>query len=94
MLFLQAITLWGAMLKTLGITNQRARHNERALKQFEIPRVGGSIPPLGTTFQNNINDLVLRTNAMRVRSKDTPNTHFFACFRREIPEFDIVSRIW
>ena len=79
------------MLKTLGITNQRARHNERALKQFEIPRVGGSIPPLGTTFQNNINDLVLRTNAMRVRSKDTPNTHFCACLSVETPGSHTVS---
>jgi len=25
---------------------------------FENPRVGGSIPPLGTTFQNNINSLI------------------------------------
>ena len=81
------------MLKTLGITNQRARHNERALKQFEIPRVGGSIPPLGITFQNNINDLVLRTNAMRVRSEDTPNTHFFACLSVETPGPHTVSTI-
>ena len=25
---------------------------------IENPRVGGSIPPPGTTFQNNINDLI------------------------------------
>ena len=25
---------------------------------LENPRVGGSIPPPGTTFQNNINDLI------------------------------------
>ena len=25
---------------------------------FENPRVGGSIPPPGTTFQENINDLI------------------------------------
>ena len=25
---------------------------------IENPRVGGSIPPLGTTFQSNINDLI------------------------------------
>jgi len=26
---------------------------------IENPRVGGSIPPPGTTFQSNINDLIL-----------------------------------
>jgi len=25
---------------------------------IENPRVGGSIPPPGTTFKNNINDLI------------------------------------
>jgi hypothetical protein len=50
--------LWGAIPKTLGITNQIAQHNERALKRFENPRVGGSIPPPGTTLQNNINGLI------------------------------------
>ncbi|MGB1722626.1 MAG: 2OG-Fe(II) oxygenase family protein, partial [Paracoccaceae bacterium] len=44
------ITLWGAIPKTLGITNQRSRHNECALKRFENPHVGGSIPPPGATF--------------------------------------------
>jgi len=26
---------------------------------IENPRVGGSIPPPGTTFKNNINDLII-----------------------------------
>ena len=40
--------------------------------------------PAGSTLQSNINNLILQTNAMRVGSKNTPNTHFFACLRREI----------
>ena len=48
---------------------------------IENPRVGGSIPPPVTTLQNNINGLILHTNAMRVRFKNTPNTlfHVFLC---------------
>ena len=34
---------------------------------------------------------VFQINAMRVGFKNTPNTHFFACFYAEVPGFDTVS---
>ena len=44
---------------------------------IENPRVGGSIPPLGTTFTNNINDLNKRhTRLSCVFQKHTLNTLF------------------
>ena len=50
----QSPTLFGHTY-TQACGGQEVQWKEQGI---ENPRVGGSIPPLGTTFYNNINDLI------------------------------------